>query len=44
MLYEVITNMVTGFEGGSDGSGYRTVNGWVNDGLPYTYSGAGYAD
>ncbi len=37
-------NMVTGFEGGSDASGYRTVNGWVNDGLPYTYSGAGYAD
>lgn len=37
-------NMVTGFEGGADSSGYRTVNGWVNDGLPYTYSGAGYAD
>ncbi len=37
-------NMVTGFQGGSDSSGYRTVNGWVNDGLPYTYSGAGYAD
>ena len=37
-------NMVTGFEGGKDVFGYRTVNGWANDGLPYSYSGAGYAD
>lgn len=37
-------NMVTGFEGGTDARGYRKVNGWTNNGLPYTYSGAGYAD
>jgi rhodanese-related sulfurtransferase len=39
-----VLNMVTGFEGGKDANGYRTVNGWANDGLPYNYSGAGYAD
>lgn len=37
-------NMVTGFEGSKDVYGYRTINGWANDGLPYSYSGAGYAD
>lgn len=37
-------NMLTGFQGGSDTSGYRTKNGWVVDGLPYTTSGAGYTD
>lgn len=39
-----VKNMVTGFQGGKDAFGYRTVSGWVNDGLPYTYSGEGYAD
>lgn len=37
-------NMVTGFEGGTDGSGYRTVNGWKVLNLPYTFGGAAYAD
>jgi len=37
-------NMLTGFEGGSDAAGYRTKNGWKVDGMPYTYSGAGYGD
>lgn len=42
--YEV-KNMLTGFEGGKDIYGYRTVNGWANDGLPYSYSSTGaYAD
>lgn len=40
--YPFVKNMVTGFEGGKDGSGYRTVNGWKVDGLPYNYSGEGY--
>lgn len=35
--YTNIKNMVTGFEGGKDVYGYRTVNGWRNDGLPYKY-------
>lgn len=37
-------NMVTGFEGGKDANGYRTVSGWAIDGFPYSYSGSGYAD
>ena len=36
-----VYNMLTGFEGGKDESGYRTVNGWKVDGLPYNYSGVG---
>jgi len=32
-----VYNMSTGFEGGKDDDGYRTVSGWKNDGLPYTY-------
>lgn len=28
-------NVLTGFEGDRDSKGYRTVNGWINDGLPY---------
>ena len=36
-----VYNMVTGFEGGKDAAGYRTVNGWANDGFPYSYSTAG---
>jgi len=33
-----VKNMVTGFQGGKDVYGYRTVSGWVNAGLPYSYS------
>jgi len=40
----LVLNMVNGFEGGTDARGYRKVSGWTNNGLPYTYSGAGYAD
>ncbi len=36
-----VYNMLTGFEGGTDSSGYRTKNGWKVDGLPYNYSGVG---
>lgn len=40
-----IYNIKTGFEGGTDTSGYRTVNGWKNDNLPYTFSRSGaYTD
>ena len=39
-----VLNMLTGFEGGKDTQGYRTVSGWKVDGLPYTYSGDGYED
>jgi len=42
--YTNVYNMVTGFEGGKDAAGYRTVNGWKMDGMPYSYSGAGYQD
>lgn len=36
-----VYNMLTGFEGTTDSSGYRTVEGWKIDGLPYNYSGVG---
>ena len=36
--YTSVMNMLTGFEGGKDSDGYRTVNGWKVDGLPYNYS------
>ena len=36
-----VYNMTTGFEGGKDDAGYRTINGWKVDGLPYNYSGVG---
>lgn len=39
-----VLDLKVGFEGTTDARGYRTVNGWANDGLPYTYSGAGYQD
>jgi rhodanese-related sulfurtransferase len=39
-----VLNMAAGFEGGKDSYGYRTVNGWKVDGLPYNYSGKGYQD
>jgi rhodanese-related sulfurtransferase len=34
----VAHNMTHGFEGSKDALGYRTVNGWKVDGLPYNYS------
>ena len=39
--YTNVNNMLTGFEGGTDNKGYRTINGWKIDGLPYNYSGVG---
>jgi len=33
-----VLNMLTGFEGKTDSDGYRTVNGWKVDGLPYRFS------
>ena len=36
-----VYNMVTGFQGGSDEKGYRTVAGWAVDGLPYKASSTG---
>ncbi|NIQ96406.1 MAG: hypothetical protein GWO11_05160 [Desulfuromonadales bacterium] len=39
-----VLNMATGFQGGKDDRGYRTVSGWVNAGLPYSYSGSAYKD
>ena len=35
--YTNVYNMFTGFEGGTDSRGYRTVSGWKNDGLPWSY-------
>lgn len=38
-------NMLHGFEGDKDEGGYRrSVNGWIVEGLPFTYVGAGYGD
>lgn len=42
--YTNMKNMVKGFEGSKDVFGYRTLNGWKVDGLPYNYSGEGYHD
>lgn len=42
--YANVFNMVTGFEGGKDYYGYRTLNGWKVDGLPYVASGSGKYD
>lgn len=41
--YYNILNMLTGFQGGKseDGRGYRTKNGWVVDGKPYTFGYSG---
>lgn len=33
-----VYNLKEGFEGEKDGQGYRTVNGWKERGLPYTYN------
>ncbi len=38
-----VLNMVTGFEGSADTNGYRTVNAWKVEGLPYTSAGEGYS-
>ena len=35
--YTQLFNVTDGFEGGRDDTGHRTVNGWKNSGLPYTY-------
>ena len=41
--YTNVMNMLTGFEGGKDANGYRTLNGWKVDGLPYNnLSDGGY--
>jgi hypothetical protein len=32
-----VFNIEKGFEGDKSPEGYRTVNGWKNSGLPYTY-------
>ena len=37
-----VYNTTSGFEGSADPRGYRTVGGWVKDGLPYSYVGLGY--
>ena len=39
--YKVL-NMVPAFEGIIDEKGYRSVNGWKIDGLPYSHSPGGY--
>lgn len=36
-----VYNMLDGFEGKTDSSGYRTMGGWKVEGLPYNYSGIG---
>lgn len=36
-----VYSMENGFEGQKDIRGYRTINGWKVDGLPYNYSGVG---
>ena len=41
--YDVV-NMVTGFEGGADDYGYRTISGWKVDGLPYRTSSPKFPD
>lgn len=35
--YENVYSMVDGFEGDKDKDGKRTVNGWKNSGLPWSY-------
>jgi rhodanese-related sulfurtransferase len=39
--FQNVMNMLTGFEGSKDINGYRTLNGWKVDGLPYNYSSEG---
>jgi len=35
--FRKVSHVLEGFEGGKDEKGYRTVGGWKNRGLPYTY-------
>jgi rhodanese-related sulfurtransferase len=37
MGFKVVANVLQGFEGEEDNDGRRTVNGWKNAGLPYTF-------
>jgi rhodanese-related sulfurtransferase len=39
-----VMNMEEAFQGTADTRGYRTKNGWVKRGLPYSYKGPGYKD
>ena len=36
-----VYSMLNGFEGEKDDEGYRTLNGWKLDDLPYTFTGVG---
>lgn len=36
--FSEVFNVEKGFEGDKDNDGYRTVNGWKNSQLPYTYA------
>lgn len=43
--YTNLYNTLKGFEGGTDGKGYRTkIEGWKNTGLPYTFGYTGKID
>jgi len=35
--FQTVYNVMEGFEGKKDRNGHRTVDGWKNEGLPYTY-------
>jgi len=35
--FKRVFNVIEGFEGEKDSDGHRTVNGWKNAGLPYTF-------
>jgi len=35
--YLKVYNLTQGFEGKKDENGYRTIGGWKNSGVPYTY-------
>jgi rhodanese-related sulfurtransferase len=35
--FQKVFNVIEGFEGKKDEKGYRTIGGWKNKGLPYTY-------
>ncbi|MCJ7581056.1 MAG: sulfurtransferase, partial [Candidatus Aminicenantes bacterium] len=36
--FSKVFNLTQGFEGGKDENGYRTIGGWKNSGVPYTYN------
>jgi rhodanese-related sulfurtransferase len=42
--YPQVYNIQYGFEGQTDARGYRTVNGWKVDGLPYTHDMEGVGE